>query len=86
MRWAARVSRSKSWLSHLLPEKDICAQLPHLYNGGTSNNGMVMKIDKDNTQKYLEESWCRCVVLKETLESPLDSKEIKSVKPIGNQP
>lgn len=64
MRWAARVSRSKSWLSHLLPEKDICAQLPHLYNGGTSNNGMVMKIDKDNTQKYLEESWLdrKCTV------------------------
>ena len=64
MRWAARVSRSKSWLSHLLPEKDICAQLPHLYSGGTSNNGMVMKIDKDNTQKYLEESWLdrKCTV------------------------
>ena len=29
---------------------------------------------------------CICVVLKKTLESPLDSKEIKSVKPIGNQP
>ena len=31
--------------------------------------------------------WCfRSVVLEKTLESPLDSKEIKPVKPKGNQP
>ena len=28
----------------------------------------------------------QCVVLEKTLESPLDSKEIKSVNPNGNQP
>ena len=32
-------------------------------------------------------NWCfRIVVLKKTLESPLDSKEIKPVNPKGNQP
>ena len=29
---------------------------------------------------------CRYAVLKKTSESPLDSKEIKSVNPIENQP
>ena len=32
-------------------------------------------------------NWCfQMVVLKKTLESPLDSKEIKPVNPKGNQP
>lgn len=30
---------------------------PHLYNGGSSNDRMVMKTDKDSAQKYLGESW-----------------------------
>jgi len=29
---------------------------------------------------------CQAVVLEMTLENPLDSKEMKPVKPIGNQP
>ena len=34
-----------------------------------------------------QKNWCvRIVVLEKTLESPLDSKEIKPVNPTGNQP
>ena len=36
---------------------------------------------------WAPKNWCfRAVVWEETLESPLDSKEIKSVNPKGNQP
>ena len=31
-------------------------------------------------------NWCFWIVLEKTLESPLDSKELKPVKPKGNQP
>ena len=35
----------------------------------------------------IKKNWClQTVVLEETLESPLDSKEIKPVNPKGNQP
>ena len=36
---------------------------------------------------WVPKNWCfRIVVLKKTLESPMDYKEIKSVNPKGNQP
>jgi len=36
---------------------------------------------------YISRNWCfQTVVLEKTLESPLDSKEIKPVNPKGNQP
>ena len=36
---------------------------------------------------YISRNWCfQTVVLEKTLESPLDSKEIKSVNPKGSQP
>ena len=38
-------------------------------------------------ERWLPKNWCFCtVVLKKTLENPLDGKEIKSVNPKGNQP
>ena len=38
-------------------------------------------------KSWAPKSWCfRTVVLEKTLESPLDSKEIKPVNPKGNQP
>ena len=42
---------------------------------------------KIETQVYIEGMICfQTVVLEKTLESPLDSKEIKSINPKGNQP
>ena len=41
----------------------------------------------DHKEGWTLKSWCFwTVVLKKTLESPLDHKEIKHVNPIGNQP
>ena len=41
----------------------------------------------DHKQGWVPKNWCfRIVVLEKTLESPLDSKEIKPVNPKGNQP
>ena len=41
----------------------------------------------DHKESWALKNWCfQTVVLKKTLESPLDSKEIKSVNPKGNQP
>ena len=41
----------------------------------------------DYKESWAPKNWCfQTVVLEEILESPLDSKEIKPVKPIGNQP
>ena len=40
----------------------------------------------DCEESWAPRNWCFCtVVLEKTLESPLDSKEIKSVNPKGNQ-
>lgn len=42
----ARVSGSKSWLCHLLPENDLfMPQFSHLYNGGGSNSRAIIKIE-----------------------------------------
>ena len=41
----------------------------------------------DHKEGWAPKSWCfQIVVLEKTLECPLDSKEIKSVNPKGNQP
>ena len=41
----------------------------------------------DHKESWARKNWCSwTVVLKKTLESPLDSKEIKLVNPKGNQP
>ena len=41
----------------------------------------------DNKKDCMLKNWClQTVLLEKTLESPLDSKEIKSVNPKGNQP
>ena len=41
----------------------------------------------DHKEDWVLKNWCfQTVVLEKTLESPLDSKEIKPVSPKGNQP
>ena len=41
----------------------------------------------DHKEGWMPKNWCfQAVVLEKTLESPLDSKEIKLVNPKGNQP
>ena len=46
-----------------------------------------MDVRLDQKEGWAPKNWCfQIVVLEKTLESPLDSKEIKSVNPKGNQP
>ena len=41
----------------------------------------------DYTEGWAPKNWCfQTVVLKKTLESPLDCKDIQPVNPAGNQP
>ena len=41
----------------------------------------------ENKKGWVPKNWClQTVVLEKTLESPLDSKEVKPVNPKGNQP
>ena len=48
---------------------------------------VVYGYELDHKAGWAPKNWCfRTVVLEKTLESPLDSKEIKPVNPKGNQP
>ena len=50
------------------------------------SSGNVWMWDLDHKESWVLKNWCFwTVVLKKTLESPLDSKEIKPVNPKGNQ-
>ena len=51
------------------------------------SSSQVWICELDNKKHWVPKNWCLwTVVLEKTLESPLDSKEIKPVNPKGNQP
>ena len=53
--------------------------------GFSSSHIQIWKLDHNND--WAVKNWClQTVMLQKTLESPLDSKEIKPVHPKGNQP
>ena len=59
---------------------------PHSQNYGFSSSHVQMW-ELDLKEGWLPKNWCfQTVVLEKTLESPLDSKEIKSINPKVNQP
>ena len=59
---------------------------PYSQNYGFSNHH-VWVWELDHKEGWALENWCFwSMVLEKTLESPLDSKEIKPVHPKGNQP
>ena len=54
-------------------------------NGFSSNHVWVWELD--HKEGWVPKNWCFwTVVLEETLESPLNCKEIKPISPKGNQP
>ena len=54
-------------------------------HGFSSNHVWMWELD--HKEGWALKNWCfRTLLLEKTLESPLDSKEIKPVKPKGNQP
>ena len=75
------------------PRQTIKKQRHHFADKGPCNQSYgfssshVLMWELDHKEGWAPENWCfRIVVLKKTFESPLDSKEIKSVNPKGNQP
>ena len=59
---------------------------PYSQSYGFSSSHVWMW-ELDHKEGWALKSWCfQTVVLEKTLENPLDSKEIKSVNPKGNQP
>ena len=51
------------------------------------SSSRVWMWDLDHNEGWMLKNWCfQIVVLERTLESPLDSKDIKPVNPKGNQP
>ena len=66
---------------HHFADKD-----PYSQSYGFSSSH-VWKWELDHKESWVPKNWClQTVVLERTLESPLDSKEIKPVNPKGNQP
>ena len=73
-------------LDRVLKSRDITNKGPssQRYSFLSSHSRMT---ELDNMKGWVPKNWCLwTVVLKKTLESPLDSREIKPVNPKGNQP
>ena len=65
---------------HYFANKGLCSQS----YGFSSNHVWMWQLD--HKEDWVPKNWCLwAVVLEKTLESPLDSKEIKPVNPKGNQ-
>ena len=74
------------------PRQSIKKQRHHFINKGSSSqtygfsNSHVWMWELDHEEGWALKNWCFwTVVLEKTLESPLDSKEIKPVNPKANQ-
>ena len=73
-------------LDCILKSRDIANKGPYSQNYGFSNNHVWMW-EPDHKEGWVLKNWIfQIVVLEKTLESPLDSKEIKPVNPKGNLP
>ena len=73
-------------LDNILKSRDIILPTKvHLVKNGFSSSDVCIW-ELDYKESWAMKNWCFwTVVLEETLESPLDSKEIQSVNPKGNQ-
>ena len=68
------------------PYSPLCQQSPYSQSYGFSSS-LVQMWELDHKEGWQPKNWClQIVVLKKTLENPLDSKEIKPVNPKENQP
>ena len=66
---------------HHFANKDLYSQ-SYVFSGSH-----VRMWELDHKEGWVSKNWCfPIVVLEKTLESPLDSKDIKPVNPKGNQP
>ena len=89
----------KKWLRHFLPanpyipRQSIKKQRQHFANKGLYSQSYgfstshVQMWELYHKEDQALKNWCfQTVVLEKTLESSLDSKEVKSVNPKGNKP
>ena len=72
------------------PRQHIKKQRHYFANKGlfsffSFSSGHVWVWELDHKEGWVLKNWCFWIVLEKTLESPLDSKEIKPVNPKGNQ-
>ena len=67
-------------------KNNLEAKGPYSQSCGFSNSHIWMW-ELNHKESWAPKNWCfQTVVLEKTLESPLDSKEIKPINPKGNQP
>ena len=72
-------------LDSIIKSRDIANKVPSSQSFGFSSSHVWMW-ELDYKESWALKNWCFwTVVLEETLESPLDCKEIHSVHPKGNQ-
>jgi len=79
--------------SYSKPRQCTKKQRHHIANKGPYRQSYCFSIshvwmwELDHKESWAPKNWCfQTVMLEKTLESPLDSKEIKPVNPKGNQP
>ena len=66
---------------HHFADKGLCSH-PYM-----THPVIMYECELDHQERWTEKNWCfQTVVLEKTLESPVDSKEIKPVNPKGDQP
>ena len=72
---------------NMLKSRDITLLIKaHLVKANGFSSSHVWMWELDNKESWAPKNWCfLTVVLEETLESPLDCKEIQPVNPQGNQ-
>ena len=68
------------YLCQIFADKDLYSQS---YGFSSSH---VRMWELDCKEGWALKNWCLQIVLEKTLESPLDSKEVKPVNPKGNKP
>ena len=74
-------------LDSMLKSRDITLPTKvHLVKAMVFPSSHVWMWELDHKEGWVVENWCFRIVLGKTLESPLDSKEIKPVNPKGNKP
>ena len=76
----------QSWTAYYQRQTSLCWQKSIYSNYGFSSS-LVWIWELDLKGSWALKNWCFwTVMLEKTFESPLDSKEIKTVNPKGNQP
>ena len=74
-------------LDSILKSRDITANRGLTSKSYCFSSSHVQMWGLDHKEGWVPKNWCfSTVVLKKTLESPLDGKEIKLLNPKGNQP